>query len=88
MAKLTKVFGVIAIILSVVSSIDAYNILMVLPFLGPSHFLMFKVFMKELVNRGHHVTAITAFQYNEKLENYTEIYIDEVWKLNEDCECG
>lgn len=87
MAKLIKVFGFIAMVLCTVASIDAYNILMVLPFLGPSHFLMFKVFIKELVDRGHHVTAITAFQYNDKLDNYTEVYIDETWKMNEDCEC-
>lgn len=87
MAELMKVFCFFAILLCVISSIDGHNILMVLPFLGPSHFLMFKVFIKEMVDKGHHVTAITAFQYKDKLENYTEVYIDEVWNLNDDCKC-
>lgn len=47
---------------------------------------MFKTFIQELIERGHHVTAITAFQNKEKLENYTEILIDPMWSFGDDCE--
>lgn len=83
--NLQKLLGIFAISLCVLSSIDAYNVLVLLPFPGPSHFLMFKVFIQELIDRGHHVTAITAFQYKEKLANYTEILIDPVWSFGDDC---
>jgi glucuronosyltransferase len=72
--------------LCALGSIDAYKILLLIPFPGPSHFLMFKVFIKELVDRGHEVTSITAFPYNEKLANYTEIKIEPTWSFGDDCE--
>lgn len=71
-----------------VLSIDSYNILMVVTLPGPSHFLMFKVFIKEMIERGHHVTSITPYQYKEKLENYTEILIDPVWSYGDQCKCN
>lgn len=46
---------------------------------------MFKVFIKELVNRGHEVTCITAFPYKETLSNYTEILIEPRFSLETDC---
>lgn len=58
---------------------------MVVSLPGPSHFLMFKVFIKEMIEKGHHVTSITPYQFKEKLENYTEIYIDPVWSYGDQC---
>lgn len=72
--------------LCAVGSIEGFKILLLIPFPGPSHFLMFKVFIKELVDRGHEVTAITAFPYNEPLKNYTEIKIETVWSFGDGCE--
>ncbi|KAG5674368.1 hypothetical protein PVAND_004342 [Polypedilum vanderplanki] len=50
-----------------------------MPFVRPSHFLMLKVFIEELLNKGHEVTAITTLPYNDKTTNYTEILIDPAW---------
>lgn len=74
------------LLLVAVNFIDGYKILVLLPFPGPSHFLMFKVFIKELIARGHEVTSISAFPFDEKLSNYTEVLIDPPWAIGEHCE--
>lgn len=68
------------------SAIDASKVLLLLPFPGPSHFMMFKVFIEELVGRGHEVTSINAFPLKENLENYTEILIEPRWSFSDGCE--
>jgi hypothetical protein len=37
------------------------------------------------LDRGHQVTAITAFEFGEPLENYTELYIDPPYPLRQHC---
>lgn len=64
---------------------EGYKILVLIPFPGPSHFLMFKVFIKELVNRGHKVTAISTIPLKEQLSNYTEIIIDPPFTFDASC---
>jgi glucuronosyltransferase len=73
-------------LLLAVGSIDAYKILLLIPFPGPSHFLMFKVLIRELVSRGHEVTSISAFPFNEELANYTEIKIEPTFSFGDGCE--
>ena len=63
-----------------------YKILVLVPFPSTSHFLMFKVFIKELITRGHEVTSISAYPINENLANYTEILIEPKWSFNDVCE--
>ncbi|KAG4072142.1 hypothetical protein HA402_015641, partial [Bradysia odoriphaga] len=67
----------LVILLSLLSISNGYKILFLVPFPGPSHWFLLQSFVKELVNRGHHVTAIvnkpiTAF----KSPNYTEVLIN------------
>lgn len=81
-----KTFKAILLVLTAVSLVDGYKVLLLLPFPGPSHFLMFKVFIKELIARGHEVTSISAFAFDEKLSNYTEVLIDPPWPIKEHCE--
>uniref|UniRef100_A0A2M3ZEA6 Putative udp-glucuronosyltransferase 1-1 n=1 Tax=Anopheles braziliensis TaxID=58242 RepID=A0A2M3ZEA6_9DIPT len=64
-------------VLAVVALSDGYKILFLAPFPGPSHWLMMKHFIRELADRGHEVTCITAFKYGEPAPpNYTEVLID------------
>ncbi|XP_058122285.1 UDP-glycosyltransferase UGT5-like [Anopheles ziemanni] len=62
---------------------DGYKILFLVPFPGPSHWLMLKHFIRELTERQHEVTCITAFKFGEPLPNYEEIYIDPPYPIRE-----
>ncbi|XP_052866527.1 UDP-glucosyltransferase 2-like [Anopheles cruzii] len=56
---------------------DGHKILFLAPFPGPSHWLMMKHFIRALSERGHEVTAITAFPFGEPLPSlYNEVVID------------
>uniref|UniRef100_A0A336LTZ6 CSON000634 protein n=1 Tax=Culicoides sonorensis TaxID=179676 RepID=A0A336LTZ6_CULSO len=72
--KLSSVFYIFLVIISYAC---AGNILFLVPFNGPSHWLFLSHFIRELLNRGHHVTAITGIKYTYSVNsNYTEILID------------
>uniref|UniRef100_A0A182PLT1 Peptidase S1 domain-containing protein n=1 Tax=Anopheles epiroticus TaxID=199890 RepID=A0A182PLT1_9DIPT len=58
------------------ASADGYKILFLVPFPGPSHWLMLKHVIRELTDRQHEVTCITTFPYGEPLSNYEEVLID------------
>uniref|UniRef100_A0A182IUN1 UDP-glucuronosyltransferase n=1 Tax=Anopheles atroparvus TaxID=41427 RepID=A0A182IUN1_ANOAO len=62
---------------------DGYNILFLVPFPGPSHWLMLKHFIRELTDRQHEVTCITSFKFGEPLPNYTEVLIDPPYPIRE-----
>lgn len=54
-----------------------YKILFLIPFNGKSHWILMETIIEALLDRHHHVTTITNFQWNgPKPENYTEILID------------
>uniref|UniRef100_A0A1Y9H2X1 Uncharacterized protein n=1 Tax=Anopheles dirus TaxID=7168 RepID=A0A1Y9H2X1_9DIPT len=55
---------------------DGAKILFLVPFPAPSHWLWIEHFVKELLSRGHELTAITNFAAKESHRNYTEILID------------
>uniref|UniRef100_A0A182TRD4 Uncharacterized protein n=1 Tax=Anopheles melas TaxID=34690 RepID=A0A182TRD4_9DIPT len=57
-------------------SVECGKILFLVPFPAPSHWLWMEHFVKELLSRGHEVTAITNFPAKEAHRNYTEILID------------
>ncbi|XP_053663360.1 UDP-glycosyltransferase UGT5-like [Anopheles marshallii] len=75
--------GCLFLLGSVLSSADGYKILFLVPFPGPSHWLMLKHFIRELTERQHQVTCITAFPFGEKLHNYDEIFIDPPYPIRE-----
>lgn len=69
----------IILLLTTLSISNGYKILFLVPFSGPSHWLSLQYFVKELVYRGHEVTAvvnapITNFKSNFR-SNYSEILI-------------
>lgn len=76
----------LAVVLLLLTAVSGYRILVLIPFPGPSHFLMFKVLIKELISRGHEVTAITAFPMKETINNYTEVLIHPRFLFDASCE--
>ncbi|XP_037928661.1 UDP-glycosyltransferase UGT4-like [Teleopsis dalmanni] len=66
--------------------VKSANILAVYAFPGKSHFMMHRTLIKELINRGHQVTMVTAFSLEDlKLgDNYTEILIEPVYDFWDD----
>lgn len=65
---------------------SGYKILFLVPFPGSSHWLVLQSFAKELLNRGHEVTAIVNSRINNFTSpNYTEILIDPPFDLDAIC---
>lgn len=59
------------------ASVQGYKILFLVPINGKSHWNYMRVFVKELLYRGHEVTCVTSITMGDsKLQNYTEILID------------
>lgn len=68
--------------LTLAPAIQCYNILLLAPYNGHSHWLFLSNFIQELVSRGHAVTAITGITLADKHPyNYTEILIDPVFDV-------
>lgn len=66
-----------------VSAVHSYKVLFLVPFTGPSHWLMLKHFIRELTERGNEVTCITSFKFGEPIRNYTEVLIDPAYPIRE-----
>uniref|UniRef100_A0A034VV73 UDP-glucuronosyltransferase n=1 Tax=Bactrocera dorsalis TaxID=27457 RepID=A0A034VV73_BACDO len=54
----------------------AFNILFMGPFPAPSHWMWLEHFLRDLLQRGHHVTALTNHRAKYVHPNLTEIIID------------
>lgn len=48
-----------------------------------SHNIVGKTILKALAKRGHHVTMISTFPLEPPMENYQDIYVDELVKFKE-----
>ena len=72
----------------ILPAIDAYRILFLAPFPVPSHWLWLDHFVREMLDRGHQVTALTNFATKTPHANYTELIIDPPYDLYPTCECG
>lgn len=68
----------------IVSSIEAYNVLVLAPYPLVGQWLYMEEFIKELLSRGDKVTAVTCYNVRRKHENYTDIQIP-MWNMNEHC---
>lgn len=66
-----------------ITQANALNILGIFPYQGKSHFLQFKVFLKELAKRGHNVTVLSYFPDKNPPPNYKDLQIGET-KIFED----
>lgn len=47
---------------------------------------MFKVYIGELIKRGHEITTVTGIPYKDPIQNYTEILIDPPFNFDQGCE--
>lgn len=70
----------------IISHTNAYQILVLFPFVAKSHWLMFEYLIEEMLKQGHLVTTITSFKPHRGLimnghENYTEILIDPAFNI-------
>lgn len=64
------------------TSVQGHKILVIVPMHGKSHWNYMKVFINELINRGHELTCITSISMGEhKPANYTEILIDPPYEI-------
>lgn len=70
------------VVFNLLQIIQAYNILFLVPFPGPSHYIFIGNFIKELLARGHDVTSITNFKLSENSTKYKEILIDPQYDLS------
>lgn len=70
------------VVFALLQNIQAYNILFLVPFPGPSHYIFIGNFIKELIARGHDVTSITNFNLSENSTKYKEILIDPQYDLS------
>jgi glucuronosyltransferase len=66
-------FNLLASIILLIGNASALNILGIFPYQGNSHFIVFKVLLKELARRGHNVTVISHFPEKEPPANYHDI---------------
>lgn len=57
------------------SSAQGANILGIFPHIGYSQYILASTLMKELINRGHNVTVISAYSQKKEMENFTELLI-------------
>lgn len=53
----------------------SYNILVVFPYPGRSHFLTYARFFKGLAEKGHNVTVLSHYPLQEPVKNYRDIEI-------------
>lgn len=63
-----------------------YRVLFLAPFPVPSHWMWLDHFVQEMLQRGHHVTALTNFRTKTPHPNYTELIIDPPYDLYPVCE--
>lgn len=54
---------------------ECYNILIIFPHFGKSHFLAFEYMLKTLASKGHNVTVISFFPQKNPIPNYRDIPI-------------
>lgn len=67
---LLKIFSIIVL---VGGTVNSYNILAVFPHSGLSHHYVFDPLLKELVKKGHDVTAVSHFPTSNPPEGFTDI---------------
>ncbi|XP_046736272.1 UDP-glycosyltransferase UGT5-like [Diprion similis] len=66
-------FNILLVIISTISSNEAYRILGVFPLNGKSHFVMFEQLMKGLAKRGHQVDVVSHFPLKKPFPNYSDV---------------
>lgn len=63
--------------------IRSYNILGIFHFPSQSHHILGSTLLKELARRGHNVTMISPFPFDEKIPNYTDVKLEGLLEFKE-----
>lgn len=71
-------------LLFIVTQSCAFNILGIFPYQGKSHFFQFKVYLRELANRGHNVTVVSYFPDKAPPPKYKDVHIGEIQILEDE----
>lgn len=71
------------VIIAIVLQTHAANILFIFPLPSPSHKIPIHVLVKGLISRGHNVTLISPYTAEKKIDNYTEIILENVEEYKE-----
>jgi glucuronosyltransferase len=77
---------VLLITLLLVASANSSKILFLVAFPGHSHWLMFEHVIRELLVRGHEVSAVTNYQLKGNYTNYHEYMIEPKFDFEGDSE--
>lgn len=86
-SKSPRILLVLILAATAISCTNGANILFLVPSPSPSHWLLLQHFIKELVNRGHIVTAVACRSIdNLSSPNYTKILIDPPLDMDKYCE--
>lgn len=62
---------------------ESAKILAVFPFPGRSQYILVQPFLKTLAERGHKLTVINAYPGKENIENYRDVAVLEIHKIQE-----
>lgn len=68
-----KLLYVFAVFSSIVTLIQGFKVLGILPFGSKSHFAIGHSIVESLLNAGHSVTVISPYPQKKPIKNYTDI---------------
>ncbi|KAH8406761.1 hypothetical protein KR222_010009, partial [Zaprionus bogoriensis] len=71
------------VILLLPNLLEGARILAIFPFPGPSQYINVVPYLKALAARGHDVTSVNAFPQKKPVQNFTDIFVPEVFHYYE-----
>ena len=76
-------YKLLFLILVIINKVGCANILYVIPFSSPSHYILFRPIGLELARRGHNVTVITSIKEKDQPSNYRQVMVDDkkIWDI-------
>lgn len=61
---------------ALVTLCDSYNVLVVFPHFGKSHFFLYEPVLRQLASIGHNVTVVSYFPQEKPLQNYRDVPLE------------
>uniref|UniRef100_A0A1I8NDZ1 UDP-glucuronosyltransferase n=1 Tax=Musca domestica TaxID=7370 RepID=A0A1I8NDZ1_MUSDO len=71
---------IIFLLTHLIPSIQSVKILAIFAFPGPSQYILVQPFLKTLASKGYEVTCVNAFPQKQKVENFRDIPVTEVFE--------
>ncbi|XP_075974351.1 UDP-glycosyltransferase UGT5-like [Anticarsia gemmatalis] len=81
------------VLLALIVACESYNILVLLPYPGKSHHMVFEPLLDELTTRGHNLTVVSFFPSTKVNKNRRDVSLVEFARLNveivdlQTCDC-